>query len=341
MGEQAQQLRRWAAAGGARGLACRAAGTPAVPPMRPATSLSLAVLAACTAVDAWSRRDRQSWFAERAVTVASAVPPPVSVPRPQDPPRQRPAPQEPRYIDQVEPPRVGNRMDSRAPMTARLQAGFGRVDARIDSRLDDRADARFLGVGLESGRGVGAFLELWTSDGDLFAGRRVNDGIDPVRADASFHGADLCVYYHRDPLRGDLRLPWRVGLFTDLQRLDQEHAPVQRDWLSTGVRVVVEPTWRLVGNDERALELVGRFGVDVGATWFREHFRNGGDRDETWRWSGDAGLAVRGRLGDVDLELGYRLTHTQYAAIDSELFGDHDRCDFRRQQVFVSLGFTW
>ncbi len=309
--------------------------------MRPATSLSLAVLAACTAVDAWSRRDRQAWFSEPPVTIEFAVPPQASAPRPQDPPRPRPLPQEPRYIDQREPARVGSRTEPRPEMTARLQAGFGRVDARIDGRLDDRADARFLGVGLESDRGVGAFLEAWTSDGELFAGRRINDGIDPVRADASFHGADLFVYYHRDPLRGDLRLPWRIGLFTDLQRLEQEYAPVQRDWLSTGARVVVEPTWRLVGNDDRALELVGRFGVDAGATWFREHFRNGGDRDETWRWSGDAGLAVRGRLGKLDLELGYRLTHTQYAAIDSDLFGDHDRSDFRRQQVFVSLALTW
>jgi hypothetical protein len=339
--------------------------------MRPATTLSLAVLAACATVDAWSRTGRghepfvppsgeraavarqrgpsaiAGPVAPRAIETTAAVTSGLAdsavMPHGQDP--TRPAAPEPRYIDQREPPRGRLREAAAPPMAASLRLGFGVVDARVADRLDDRTEAAFVGLDLEaavaSDAGVGISVEWWGSDSDLFAGKRTNDGIDPVAADASHSAVDACVYYHRDALTGDLRLPWRVGLFTDLQSLDQELAPVERDWLSTGVRIIAEPTWRVCGDDQQALELVGRFGGDVGATWFREHYRNGGDRDTTWRWSGEVGLAARAVLGNIELEIGYRLTHVGFGEIDTDLFGEHDRCGFRRQQGFVSLGASW
>jgi hypothetical protein len=295
--------------------------------MRPAASLSLAVLAACAAADAW-------WRPAPPVdpAAASAAWKPEPVPSPQAfREQQRAAPREPS--------RVGASLGPRE-LQVGLRLGFGVAEARTDHRFDDRADCRFAELRVDAGRrsGIGASVELWSSDDELFEGRRINDGVDPAPAVASFAGADLFVYYHREPQQGDLRLPWRVGAFTDVQRLDHERASVQRDWLSTGVRIIAEPTWRVAGDDARALELVGRFGGDVGASWFEERFRNGSDRDETWRWSADVGLSLRAVSGNVQIEAGYRLTHTRFDAVGAELFGRHDRCDFRRQQFFVGVG---
>lgn len=298
--------------------------------MRPAAPLSLAVLVACAAADAWWRPAPP--VAVAAVS-ASSKPHPASSPQ-----------------GVREQPRAGSREPSqvRASLEPRelqvgLRLGLGVVEARTDRRFDDRADSRFAELRVDAGRrsGIGASVELWSSDDELFAGRRINDGIDPAPAAASFAGADLFVYYHREPQTGDLRLPWRVGAFTDVLRLDHERASVQREWLSSGVRIIVEPTWRVAGDDSRALELVGRFGGDVGAAWFEERFRNGSDRDETWRWSADVGLWLRAVLGNVQIETGWRLMHSRFDAVDTDLFGRHNRCDFRRQQVFVGFSFDF
>jgi hypothetical protein len=254
------------------------------------------------------------------------------------------AAQEPRHIDQREPaaPGAGPR-PYRVPLwTASARYGIGQVAVRVDgTRLDDRADAAFYGLGIDSSGGAGLQLALGTSDPELFAGQRINDGIAPAAADASLLAVDAFPHARVMLVDRDFRLPLRVGVFADWQQLEHERAGVQREWLGLGPRLALEPTVRLAGDRDRALDLVGHLAADVGGAWFQERFHRGDDRDETVRWSGEVGLGLRALLGSVHVDFGYRLQHIGYGAIDSELFGDRSSTELQQQQLFFGFGVTY
>ncbi|MFY9341550.1 MAG: hypothetical protein WAT39_03615, partial [Planctomycetota bacterium] len=227
-------------------------------------------------------------------------------------------------------------------LAAHANVGFGDVAAKVDGTLlRDRADARFLELGIEAGTGAGLHANLWNSEAELFAGRRINDGVAPAAADGSLAGVDAFPHQRWDLLDGTLRLPVRLGVFGDWQNLRHERAGVEREWIGAGPRLILEPTWRLLGDARTGLDLVGRVGGDVGGAWFKERFRGGDDRDFTVRWSGEAGLGLRGLAGHWQADLGYRLRHTTFGPTDSDLFGDRHRTLLQHQQVFVGVGVTW
>ncbi|MCU0865446.1 MAG: hypothetical protein MUC36_16805 [Planctomycetes bacterium] len=252
--------------------------------------------------------------------------------------------QEPRKIDQREPGRAGQGprryRTSLQPLSVRATVGVGNVAARVrGTRLDDRADARFVGVAVDAGNGAAVQADLWSSDQELFAGRRINDGVAPADADAGLSGIDVFPHVRLDPFEGAFTMPVRLGAFADWQVLDHDTAGVEREWLSIGPRIVLEPCLRLLGDDDDSLSLFVRLGGDVGAAWFEERFRNGDDRDHTLRLGGELGGGLRGKFGSLQLEAGYRVQHARLDGTDTSLLGDRDGTELQRQQVF--LGFGW
>jgi hypothetical protein len=250
------------------------------------------------------------------------------------------------HIDQVLPERVDRgprkfRHDWQ-PFTVALDYGQGDVMVRADgTRLGDRTDATFVRARLDSGRGAALHAEWWGSDGDLFAGKLMNDGIVPKVANAELGGVDVFPHVRFDHQSGDWSVPVRIGMFADWQQLDHQEARVQREWLSFGPRMVVEPTWTMFRGQDGHLGLFTRFGADVGAAWFSEEFRNGDDRDMTTRWAGEFGAGLRGVYGRWHAELGYRLHHTMYGETQGDLFGRSDRTELQRQQVFLGVGINY
>ncbi len=248
-----------------------------------------------------------------------------------------------RPIDQREP--VGMRT-FREPLpgwVARTSLGYGSVAFRAKgSQLDDRARAAFLGVGVDSARGTAVHLNTWSSDSDLFAGRRINDGVDAAPADASLRGIDLFPHLRFDEVRrGAFAMPIRLGLFGDWSRLAHQDTAVEREWLSLGPRLVLEPVFRLAGDDSAWLELYGRFATEVGPAWFTEEFRGGDDHDATSRWSVGAGAGLRGHVGRMHAELGYDLHQTMFGPTNTELLGDRGGVDMQKQQLFFGLGLSF
>ena len=251
-------------------------------------------------------------------------------------------PQQPRHIDQREPvtPGTGPRPFLQPSLSGHVAVGFGQIAMQAaGSTLDDHAAARFLGAGVESRNGAGLDVDAVSSDDDLFAGVRINDGQAPAAADASLLGIDAFPHWRFDSTLGGVRMPIRVGAFVDWNRLEHERAGVTREWLAIGPRLRFEPTWRLLGGNERGLDLVGRLGGDVGPAWFREQFHHGDDRDATWRWSGEAGVLLRWRLPGFGAEFGYRFQSSTFGDIDADLYGSRGETDLRSQQLF--LGITW
>lgn len=251
-------------------------------------------------------------------------------------------PQQPRHIDQREPPVLGTgpRRFRQPPLRGHLAVGVGDVGMQAaGSTLDDHTTAWFASAGIETEAGAGLEVDAMSSDDDLFAGARINDGQTPAWADASLVGIDAFPHWRFDPSAGDVQLPLRVGAFVDWNRIDHQLAGVTREWLAVGPRLRFEPTWRLVGGNERGLDLVGRLGGDFGPAWFREHFHGGADGDSTWRWSTEAGVLLRWRLPGLGAELGYRIRSSTFDDLDSDLYGRRGDTDFRSQQLF--LGMTW
>jgi hypothetical protein len=255
-------------------------------------------------------------------------------PKPGPPPRL--------HIDQQEPPRVDARpfRTEPAPWTLTADVGVGEVDVRIGGTLlDDRADATFARLAIDSGRGAGLHAEVWSSDTELFAGRRVFDGVAPAPADASLEGAQVYPHLCFELWQARaVRLPLRVGLFADWQQLDHERARVEIDWLSLGPKLQLEPIWRIVGDPRSALDLFVRLGGEGGPAWITEEFVGGDDRDETLRWSIEGALGLRCQLRRWHLEAGYQIHRTHFGSIDSDLHGIDSRTDLGRQQLFFGLG---
>lgn len=259
-------------------------------------------------------------------------------------PRDLTAPQEPRHIDQQEPPAAGigpRALHEKVPaLAATATLGRGNVAVRTPgTTLDDRTQAWFGRVTLDKGSGAAMQASVWTSDHELFDGAFLNDGIAPAHAEASLLGAQLFPHVRFDTWSGGAwHMPIRLGVFADWQRIDHQAAKVQREWLSLGPRLSLEPAWRVLGDDASHLELFGRFGGELGPAWFTEEFRGGDDRDTTWRLSGEAEAGLRARAGRMRLELGYGLHQTLFGAVDSDLYGDRNRTDLQRQQLFLGFG---
>jgi hypothetical protein len=262
-------------------------------------------------------------------------------------PKPATARRDPPHIDQMLPAAAGvgpRRFQSPVhPLVVRGSVGVGNVAARSKgSLLDDREQALFARVAVDAGSGAAIHAEAWTSDDDLFAGNNINDGVDPAAADASMHGVDVFPHMRFDAVQdGRFSMPVRVGLFADWQMVDHERASVERKWISLGPRLVLEPTLRLLGDDDSWLDLVGRIGGDVGPAWFDESYRGGDDGDVTSRWSGEIGASLRAQTGRVQAELGYGLHHTTFGPLDTDLFGSHSRTELQRQQAFFGLGIKF
>lgn len=308
--------------------------------MRASLVLAAACLAACAAPpdSTWARiqRDRlERLHAPRLpdAAVAQAV---------QQAPRA--ASQDPRHLDQREPasPGTGPRPFRGPLLSVQATAGVGDVAVRVaGTQLDDRTPAHFFAAGLDTGTGAGLRMNVISSDAGLFEGRRINDGIAPADADASRFGFDVFPHLRTATGTGALRVPVRFGVFADWQQLEHERAGVHRQWLAIGPRLLLEPTWRLAGNASRALDLFGEVGGDCGPAWFDESFHGGGDRDTTFRVSGDLGIGLRALFGTVHAEAGYRLQHTLYGATEGDLWGDRSRTEFQSQQLFLGFGLTY
>lgn len=254
--------------------------------------------------------------------------------------------QDPNHIDQQLPQRPGfgprSYRESFRPLEATLDYGIGNIMARADgTRFNDRTDAAFARARLDTGSGAALHAEWWGSDSNLFSGQFMNDGVVPKVANAELGGIDLFPHVRFDHQHGDWSVPVRVGMFTDWQQLDHQQAGVEREWLSFGPRIIVEPTWTMAQGDHGSLNLFARVGGDVGAAWFSEEFRNGDDRDMTPRWAGEIGGGLRGVYGAWHAELGYRLHHTTFGKTQGDLLGQPGRTELQRQQVFFGFGFTY
>lgn len=255
------------------------------------------------------------------------------------------SPQEAQHLDERLPVRQnGPRAMRQAwqPLEATVDVGTGTISAHVSgTRLDDRTRARFVRARLDAGTGAALHVELNDSNGDLFAGVLVNDGIDPARADAELSGIDAFPHLRFDDLVEGLDMPVRFGIFTDWQQLQHGAADLNRTWLSIGPRLVIEPGLPLAAGSDTHLELFGRVGGDVGYAWFTDQYRNGQDRDATVRWSGELGAGLRGTLGRLHGELGYRVVETTFGPLQTDLLGSHGRSGLGRQQFYLGFGITY
>lgn len=259
----------------------------------------------------------------------------------QSPRAQSPQAQSPQHIDQrVDGPRPFR--SALTPLRADLRVGAGNVGVRMKgTQMDDRADAWFGKASVDVATGSAIELDLWSSDGDLFAGRFVNDGVEPRPAAARVAGVGLFPHVVLQPIDGTFRLPVRLGAFGDWQQVDHQQARLERDYLSFGPRVVLEPTLRLLGDRRDGLELFTRFGGDVGVAWFEESFRGGESTDSTVRFGGELTGGLRLQLGALRGEAGYSVQHALYGDHDGELFGPERETGVQRQQVFFGFGITY
>lgn len=308
--------------------------------MRRPLLLALTLLPACATTDAdaeWAAIQRGRLERMHAPRTADATALRVRQQDPRGGVRPKLDQREPQRVDQG--PRAFR--SSLQPLRADVQVGAGNVAARVDgTQLDDRADAWFTRASVDVATGSGIVAELWSSDGDLFAGRRINDGVEPKAADARLGGVSLFPHLHLEPVSGVFRMPVRLGAFVDWQRLDHDPARVERDFLSIGPRVLLEPTLRLLDGDVQ-FELFTRLGGDVGAAWFEESFRGGEARDATVRFGGELTGGLRLGVGALRGELGYSVQHAHYGDVDGDLLGADRGVDLQRQQVFVGFGFTY
>lgn len=228
------------------------------------------------------------------------------------------------------------------PLEISLNHGIGDVMVRSDgSRLGDRTDAAFAQIKADGGHGAGLHAEWWDSDSTLFSGKFMNDGVVPKVADAELGGVDLFPHLRFDYQYGEWHIPVRIGLFADWHQLDHQEARVEREWLSFGPRILIEPTLTMFHKDDGDIHLFGRIGGDLGTAWFSEEFRNGDEKDIIPRWACEIGAGIRGTYGSWHAEISYRLQHTMYGETQGQLFGNPGRTELQRQQLFFGIGFTY
>jgi hypothetical protein len=255
-------------------------------------------------------------------------------------------PQEPRHLDQRLPKAVGFGPRSYRyawqPLSVALDYGIGDVKVRADGTIfDDRADANFARLRLDTASGAAIHGQWWSSDPDLFSGQFMNDGVEPKLANAKLGGVDVFPHVRLDNVSDDWSIPIRVGVFGDWQQLDHQVASVEREWMSFGARVLMEPSWVLHSSEDSSIRLFARIGGDVGMAWFSDSYRNGNDEDVMPRWAGELGAGLRGEFGRWHADLGYSLQHTMYGETDGALLGSPNRTELQRQQFYLGFGMTF
>lgn len=291
---------------------------------------------------------------EPAQDPARPDPNPRSTPSAQDPP--------PRHIDDVLPPRTGQPVpsamqggaaDQVPTRSARVGAGFGRLDFdAAGSSLDGDSEFVVLRAGIGSLPGTdggGLALEFFASDDDLFAGRSMDSGNGVRGAAARALGLDVFPHWTvqlgrdrdldtRDPV---VAVPLRIGPFVDAFDLDHRAVDVERRWYGFGGRAELEPTWRLVGGAGTRLELVGLLGADLGVARFTESYLLGSSSDATSRWMGEVGAGVRLHGERMSVELGYRYRRLQWGSIDSPVLDGPSRTHADTQIFYVDFGLRF
>lgn len=249
------------------------------------------------------------------------------------------------HLDQREPPALGSGMrrfhGDTSALALHVAVGGGTLAARLPgTKFDDHTAVQSLLLRLDTSArsdvGAGLQLRALRSDGDLFAGRFLNDGVEPRPADARLDDVDVFPHLRLDALLADrVAGDLRVGFFVAQRELDHEAADVQRRWLSAGARAVAEVSTVLVGNEAGHLDLFGRASGDGGIAWFRDDYRNGEDRDTTWRATVGAAAGLRWAMDGGDLEAGCALEQTWFGGTNTDLFGDRARVEFQLRQWFV------
>ena len=256
-----------------------------------------------------------------------------------------PGAQEPQgHIDQREPqlPGTGPRPFRAPVLAASAGVGLANVAVRIPGLgIDDRADARTLRLAVETAT-VALHLDATDSETELFPEQRISDGSMPAPADAALLALDAFPHVRFDTVDAPrVRLPLRLGVFADWRHLDHELAAVDRQWVSLGPRVVVEPTWRAVRGERFAVDVIASLGGEVGVASFREKWPTGDDRDTVARWGGEAGLSLRALFDRAHVELGYRVHHAVFGPTDGDLFGEQHRTEQQVQQLVLGFGYTF
>lgn len=322
--------------------------------VRSAWMLLAAACAGCTALApaapgdpeaTWRRLQVELLLARNAdgpaASSGSACPAPAECPA---------APQEPRirHLDQVEPALLGERAYAppAADLRVGIRGGLGTVAFHAPgARLEDRAAAATVRVQIDADpdapTGAGVWLRAAGSDGELFRGGLVSDGIEPQRAEAYWRDYGLFPHGRWRSTYGDrLVCDWRVGLDLDLMELDHRFADLQRRWLAGGLRVAAEPRWRLSGSADQRLDLVGSLGATAAAVRFEEVTRLGNDSDMAGGWSATAGLGLRYRFGPIAADVTYEFDASGFSRAGGEVFGQR-RVGVAQQWLLIgfSVGF--
>lgn len=324
---------------------------------RPSPLLLCVVLAGCSSVapepgidaqEVWRRMQLERLLSQGAApAVAAETAAAAAAPQGDGVARAPRAPG--RHLDQLEPPlTAGERGYAPPPADLRIGivGGIGAVAfAAAGSRLDDRASAASLGLRLDvdpdAAEGSGLWLTAAGTDGSLFEGALISDGIEPQRAAARWRDYGLYPHSRWHTRFGDrLGCDWRLGVDFDFAEVDHRFAAVERRWWSLGPRFVAEPRFRLAGSADHRLDLAGTFGATVAATRFDESTMLGTESDVTGRWAASAGLGLRYRVGPLTAELGYEWRPSGYLATDTEVFGDRSvRFSQQWLQLGVQVGF--
>lgn len=194
-----------------------------------------------------------------------------------------------------------------------LQFGVGRLrhGTNGNAGADDDADATWFRLAYEYARddgfGGGARLDVAASDDDLF-----DDQGTPSEAGI----ADLFVHATWTQVTEDWRVPLRFGLSLHDYTIEDDTSGDTVDWFTFGVRLEVEPEWRIATAEEVRFSLAAPLDVLVGPTWVET------DPDtEDWSTSvlgADVGLSLRIGTDTARFEIGYRRTWLSYDETDAQ-----------------------
>lgn len=330
----------------------------------------LGLMTACSAPDpareeaAWRElqveRLRRMYVAEleewdRAVieglAAEAAEEPMVEEPVAQEPP---PPAQEPRHIDDREPPaaqdptpvppgmrRFGPPLDEGHRI--QLRGGVGTVRVALGSSGPrDRESAVFaeLGIAPAAHRPFGGGFDLsgFLTGDDLFQGQSTTGARGAGPADAFAWSVDAFPHAAWQPALGDRwRAAIKAGPFLSFTTLDHRDVEVRRSWFDGGGRLVFEPEWVFSRTDGLDLSLFGRGAFDVGGTRFREDVQDGEFTDTAERWAGEAGGGLRLSADGMSAELSYRFRHAETGDLFSRQLGRLSSVDFETQALFLGL----
>jgi len=304
---------------------------------------SLLVLLLCAACTTESELERANRDVEAHLAKVRAGNQRRQDPEPQQEPQQpeRTGPK----IDQIQPVVGGRRpyRGGRIPLGVAVEAGIGSVAIDVPgTQLDDRVATTQLRVGIDGSpgakSGAGMQVRIVSSDDDLFAGQRINDGVQPCPADASVLGLGAFPHLRFEGTAASLPFVTRLGLAVDQFQLDHHRADVDRSWLTLGARLQTEPRYELTASEDGSLELFGRLGGQLGYGRFAEDYGVGQGDDWMPQLGLDAGLGLRWRSERWSAGLGYEYGRSWFGATDTSLFGERSSLGLEHQALFVVGG---